>query len=206
MNLISVIIVNWYSSDYIKNLLDNLKSLAENPEGLRVIIIDNTNGKDKAVKKIVSHNLNVALHKLDPKGYTSSKGHSYGLNYARKFISTEYALIIDPDVHIFKKHWDRFCIEQLSKHNCIAIGAPYPFWKTGKYHNFPSPIFCFFNTKDMQETGGDWTALSNHWWQNMSKFLIRQFGRLGGFLTRKRMQKSPLLRISVNFFVQYLPF
>jgi len=194
MNLISVIIVSWYSSNYIKNLLGNLKNCAKNPEKLRVIIIDNTNGDDPDIEKTTSSDLNITLHKLDSKGYTSSKGHSYGLNYASRFINTEYALLIDPDVHIFKKHWDSFCIEQLGKHNAVAIGAPYPFWKTGKYHNFPSPIFCFFNTKDLQKTGSDWTAFSDHWWQNMSKFIIRQFGRLGGFLTRKRMQISPSLR------------
>lgn len=192
--MISVIIVNWYSGDYIKNLLNNLKSNAKNPDDLRIIIIDNTNGKDASIEKIASHDSKVTLHKLDSRGYTSSRGHSYALNYASRFISTEYALLIDPDVHIFKKHWDSFCIEQLRNHNCIAIGAPYPFWKTGKYHNFPSPIFCFFNTKDILKTGNDWTAFSDHWWQNMAKFFIRQFGRLGGLLTRKRMQKSPFLR------------
>jgi hypothetical protein len=194
MNSISVIIVNWYSSDYIEKLLGNLKSKAQHHDDIRIVIIDNTNGKDMSIEKIASHDSNITLHKLDSKGYTSSRGHSYALNYAMKFISTEYALIIDPDVHIFKEHWDSFCIEQLNRHNCIAIGAPYPFWKTGKYHNFPSPIFCFFRTKNILETGGDWTALSEHWWQNMSKFFIRQFGRLGGLLSRKRMQKYPALR------------
>ena len=194
MNLISVIMVNWYSNEYIEALLDNLQDKAEKPENIRVIVIDNTNGRDDSITKVVSHDLNVVLHKLDSKGHTSSRGHSYALNFAAKFIRTEYALIIDPDVHIFKKHWDRFCIEELRISNCVAIGAPFPFWKTGKYHDFPSPIFCFFKSKAILETGSDWTAFSDHWWPNASKFVIRQIGRLGGFLTRKRLEKSLLLR------------
>ena len=51
---------------------------------------------------------------------------------------------MDPDVHIFKQDWDSFLLEEIEKSK--LVGAPYPPWKIGKVHDYPSVVFMFFET------------------------------------------------------------
>ena len=189
---ITIVIVNWYSTELIKCLLDNLINKAKYPEQLKVLIIDNTNGKDQAIKKIAEHKLKPVLKEIDPGKLKSSSGHAFALNQAMEYIDTEYCLVADPDVHVFIKQWDTFCISKLNHDSCIAIGAPYPFWKTGKYHDFPSPPFCFFHTNKIKQIKNDWTPFSDSDIVNRWMFLVRQIGRMAGLINRKRIVNSPL--------------
>ncbi|MBN2377871.1 MAG: glycosyltransferase family 2 protein [Sedimentisphaerales bacterium] len=191
---ITIVIVNWHSNDLIKRLLDNLMNKAKNPEQLKVLIIDNTNGKDQAIRKIAEHKLKPVLKEIDPGKLKSSSGHAFALNQAMEYIDTEYCLVADPDIHVFIKQWDTFCISKLDHDNCIAIGAPYPFWKTGKYHDFPSPPFCFFRTHKIRQLKNNWTPFSDSGIVNLVIFLVRQIGRLAGLINRKRIVNSPSWR------------
>ena len=51
---ISVVLVNWFSSDHIVRLISNLEKKAYNSDDLFFIIIDNTNGKDKKLYKLIN--------------------------------------------------------------------------------------------------------------------------------------------------------
>ncbi len=194
MFCITIVIVNWYSTEFIDRLLDNLIDKAGNPGQLKVIVVDNTNGKDQSIRNITTHKIKPDLKKVDPGKLVSSYGHAFALNYAMKLIDTEYCLVVDPDIHVFKEHWDTFCVSKLDNGDCLAIGAPYPFWKTGKYHNFPSPPFCFFRTASLEQLESDWTPFSSHTIVNKLIFITRQIGRLGCIINRKRVQNSKFWR------------
>ncbi|NLH15591.1 MAG: hypothetical protein GX455_03325, partial [Phycisphaerae bacterium] len=109
-------------------------------------------------------------------------------------IQTDFALIVDPDVHIFAPRWDSFCIESLKKWNAWAMGAPYPRWKVGKYHDFPSPVFFFFRRELVNHIPIDWRPYNDCPWCNGGVFVLRQFGRLGGLLNRRMFERSSVAR------------
>jgi hypothetical protein len=109
-------------------------------------------------------------------------------------MDTEYVLVVDPDVHVFKEGWDEFCINSIHKSDCLAIGAPYPGWKVGRYRNFPSPPFCFFNSKMLREIGFNWSPFGRNRFEDIFVFALRQIGRLGTFTTRKTFEKFRWVR------------
>ena len=75
------------------------------------------------------------------------------LDLGMKNIDTKYTLIVDPDIHIFQEKWDQICIKEIELNKKTVIGAPYPQWKLGKIHNYPSVIFMFFQTNLVQNFG-----------------------------------------------------
>ena len=42
-------------------------------------------------------------------------------------------------------------MKRLNRSRKTIIGAPYPQWKIGKVHDFPSVVFLFFKTKEIQK-------------------------------------------------------
>ena len=111
---ISVVLVNWFSSDHILRVISNLQKKAYNSEDLFFIIIDNTNGKDKKLyKSIRQFNKTIIIPYL-PKSKQRSISHSLGLDRAMLEVTSIYTLIIDPDTYIFQKHWDLFCINKIN--------------------------------------------------------------------------------------------
>ncbi len=194
MGKITIVTVNWFSADYILAMLKNLSAKAGHPENLFAAIVDNTNGQDRALGKLKKIPIKHRIYYLENRGLKGSRGHALALDFAVKKLQTEFSLIVDPDVYVFMKNWDEFCISELSKQNAIAIGAPYPVWKVGKYHDFPSPPFCFFHTHTLQNMENGWAPYGDTVFQNARIFCIRQIGRLGNRLTRKRYEKSLFLR------------
>lgn len=194
MSLITIVTVNWYGVELIEAMLDNLYSRAAWPDLLKTIVIDNTNGVDSSLEKLHHSMWFPEIYNIDSKGLTSSKGHAFALNYAMSLLDTDYVLIVDPDIYVFKEKWDSFCVNEIERNDSLAIGAPYPFWKIGKYHNFPSPPFSFLRTKYLRQMDADWTPFSRTKIGNTYMFLIRQFCRLAGLMTRKSLIKNQNLR------------
>ena len=194
MSKITIVTVNWFSCEYILAMLDNLYTKAARPEDLRVLIADNTNGQDASIAKIQHDSMVIDILPLDSQGLKGSRGHALALDYAAEKLQTEYAVVVDPDIYVFWQNWDQFCIEALQTHSAIAVGAPYPCWKVGKYHDFPSPPFCFFHTKTIQSMDNGWEPYGETLFHNMITFGIRQVGRLGNLLTRKRYEQHLFLR------------
>lgn len=204
MSDITIISVNWYSSGLIKTLLTNMRQKADNPDNLRMLLVDNTNGEDDSLSQLQSIGIDCRILPLDCKGLTGSRGHAFALNHAVEKVTTQFSVIVDPDIHIFRQGWDSLCIERLQEHDVIAIGAPYPFWKIGRYHDFPSPPFCFFRTEMLKSFKGDWTPYSATTLGRCCVFAARQLGRLGGLLNRRRYEQSELVRKYAAFAEKHL--
>ena len=189
MPRITVVTVNWYSGSYLAELFDNLRAKAHQSKDLAFLVVDNTTGQDGELQQLVGQvdTRVVTPHVPPSKG---SRGHAMALNHAMGLLDTEYALIVDPDVHVFAPDWEQFCLEQLARHDAVAIGAPYPPWKVGKYHDFPSPPFCLFRVEALRQAALDWRPFCDNRLANGGVFLLRQVGRLGPIVTRRRFERS----------------
>ena len=191
---LTVCTVNWYSTEFIENLFENLNQRAANPEKIKYVVIDNTNGQDRQLSQIDSVSLPVRIINNDTKEQKGSFAHGMALNLAQSIIDTEYGLIVDPDVHVFIKEWDSFCIEKINSEHCPSMGTAYPPWQLGMYHNFPTPVFCFFKTADYRNMNADWTAYSRNLLVNYYNFFRRQVLRCCLFITRKKYQRYRIIR------------
>ena len=191
---ITIVTVNWFNVEYILSVLKNLHAKAKHPENLSVLIVDNTNGKDESLQKLNKSKIAFKILSLDNRGFKGSIGHAWALDHAMKHLKSEYSVVVDPDIYVFKKYWDEFCLLEMKKTGSIAIGAPYPKWKVGKYHDFPSPPFCFFHTRTIKNMKHGWEPYGSTIFHNALTFLVRQVGRMGSLLTRQRFEKHALLR------------
>jgi len=192
--LITVFTISWFSSELIKPLFLNLNEKAKFPERIKYVVIDNTAGEDKTLSQIRQIAIPVEIYSNDARKAAGSVGHSLGLNFAMNKIETEFALAVDPDVYVFKNNWDGFCIDEINNKNYSAVGTAYPRWQLGKYHNFPSPVFCFFRAADLKAMGCDWTPFSKNPFVTGCDFVKRQILRCGLLINKKRYQKYPALR------------
>lgn len=191
---LTIITVNWYSMEFLELLLSNLNKKAKWPGKIQYLIIDNTTGEDKDLLRLKQKELNVTICPNDPKTEKGSFAHALALNKAMDKLETQYALVVDPDIHIFKTNWDSFCIDTIESQGCLAVGSTYPQWQLGKYHNFPNPVFCFFKTEDYKLINADWTAYSKNPFVNWFNFCRRQILRCGIFINRQRYQRYPIIR------------
>ena len=190
---ITIVTVSWRSAELIEKLLCNLHQKALCPDRIKVLVIDNTNGKDAAIGKLKS-DFECSVRKIDCQGLSGSRAHACGLDHAMELIDTEFTLVVDPDIYVFKDHWDQFCIDQVNEQNAVAIGAPFPHWKVGKYHDFPSPPFSFFVTCKIIDLQAGWEPFSKTSLGLAGKFIVRQLGRLGPFVTRNTYTKYKFIR------------
>ncbi len=190
---ITVVVVSWHSAALISALRDNLRARARHPESLRFLLIDNTDGKDGDLEALSTHP-DVVLRRTDPGGLVGSRGHAWGLNVAMGELAAPYTLIVDPDVCLFIDDWDERLPARLREREAIAIGAPYPFWKLGKYHDFPSPPFALFDTAALLALEPDWTPFSSHPLRRGVDFVGRLIVRLHRLGTRARLARSTRLR------------
>lgn len=192
--LITIGTVNWHSYAYLEKLFHNLLDKAMHPDRLRFIVVDNTNGKDENIEKLKEKFQNVTVIKNSPDSLKGSPAHAHGLNVVMKNIKTPFALILDPDVHIFKKNWDTFLTDLTNQNNIFTLGVSFPPWQLGMYHNFPNPVFCFFETKQYLEFAPDWSAYDVNGFTICWDFVRRVFLRLGTFINRKRFENSKLIK------------
>lgn len=191
---ITVTIVSWFSFSLLWRLLNNLSTKAACPEKLQYYIIDNTNGKDPDIGKLKQYSQQVHIEANDTGNLKGSWAHAHGLNFGTNRVQTPYTVVMDPDIHIFKENWDEFLKGELKKHQAAAIGAPYPSWKLGKYHQFPSPPFIFYETSVLKTIGLDWTPFPKGLFIRSYNFMARQIVRLGLLCTRRRLSGNPMLQ------------
>ncbi len=191
---ITVVVVSWHSRDWIRLLVQNLTSKAANPQSIRFLLIDNTGGNDAALRDFAEHSeCRVRVVDHDASGLQRSISHASGLNRAIREVDTEFTLTCDPDIHVFLKDWDLQLTHEL-QNGSIAVGAAYPSWKLGKYHDFPSPIFCFMRSRDAIELGADWYPFPESRLTRLRCYWTRQVVRLGGLATRKNVEANRALR------------
>ena len=194
-----IVTVNWFNSDLILHMLNNLHAKAAHSEDLAALVIDNTNGRDKSLKNIKNCCIPYAILPIDSNRRKGSIGHAWALDHAMKYLDSEYSLIVDPDIYVFLNKWDQFCVAEMKRVGAIAIGAPYPIWKVGKYHDFPSPPFCFFHTASLKKMKNGWEPYGPNFIYDTFTFFFRQIGRIGILVNRKRFEKYLLIRKYAKF-------
>tara|TARA_Y100000996_G_scaffold232875_1_gene183244 strand:- start:352 stop:915 length:564 start_codon:yes stop_codon:yes gene_type:complete len=78
------------------------------------------------------------------------------------------------------------------------VGAPYPNWKLGKVHDYPSVVFMFFRTleiKKLNESFHPFPPLMDR----IGNSIFRKINRLGFLANKSRLNKSSFLRLVTSF-------
>lgn len=144
---LTVLIVNYNTSDFVELSLYALKKLTKNK--YKVLICDNGSKKhDKTkLKRICDKYRNVNLFFRQQTG-SCGIGHGEALNILTRKINTKYGVFLDADATFLKKKWDEILIKQLNDKTKI-IGAP-PVKNPIKSTDFPSLYVTFFNTNALK--------------------------------------------------------
>ncbi len=164
------------------------------------MVIDNTNGEDENLINIKSKNYHVNLIKNKSNFRQRSKSHAEGLDIGLKLVQTKYTLIVDPDIHIFKQNWDSFLLEEIKKSK--LVGVPYPPWKIGKVHDFPSVVFMFFETTRIRSLKKSFSPFPSLF-KIIKNGLHRKINRLGLFANKSRLDRYKKLRMVTNYLESY---
>ncbi len=141
--LITILTVNYNTSDFIKLMLNALKKLTKNK--YRVIICDNGSDKKDIVKLIyaVKEYMNVELI-FRNQSESGNQGHAEALDILSSMVNTEFSVILDSDCCILMKNWDEYLISQLDKKNKL-ISSPRYF--NNRKNNYPGPYIVLYDSK-----------------------------------------------------------
>lgn len=191
---ITVLTVSWHSRARLAHLFDNLLGKATNPSRVQFLVVDNTGGNDESLAEFLYERPRCRLLPCNARALQPSVAHAKGLSHGLSAVTTEFALIVDPDVHVFLADWDVRCVEWLNRGRVTAVGAPYPFWKLGKYHDFPSPIFCFGKKDALLGLGNDWRPFYPTAVGRLYSFFARKIVRLGPLGSKARLQQGGAVR------------
>jgi glycosyltransferase involved in cell wall biosynthesis len=146
--LITVLITNYNTIDFIKLSLYSLEKLTKN--SFKVIINDNGSNsynikelqkleKEKAYLKV---NYRISAYK------EASFAHAEALDILINMVETEYFVVLDSDCVFLMKDWDQYCLEEIDEKVKI-IGTQIASLKgTGhKPDDFPFQFAVFFETE-----------------------------------------------------------
>ena len=143
--LLTIITVNFNSSEFVLLQLYCLENLTKNP--YKVIIRDN-NSKLKdylRLKKKIITLPNVELYRVENFNLGGSLAHGTALNDLIDRIDTKYGVILDADFTFLYKNWDEILIKQLNN-NYPIIGTEGP---PSKFRDFPYVYALFFDSDIM---------------------------------------------------------
>ena len=176
--MITILIVNYNSADFIDLLLYSLKKLTTNP--YKIHILDNNSKKsdykklEKIIKKFTGIEAKLERSTLN---LTGSMAHGTALNQITKNIETPYFVIVDPDATWLKKGWDEILLNELNeKVKAIGTQADNP----DKPMDFPLVFATLFETETFKKLDVDMRP------QNLTKkqdvgFLLRETYLVHGF-------------------------
>ena len=193
INIITILTVSFNSYFHLKRLFKNLLAKAKYKKNIRFLIVDNTNGKDRDIYLLNEKKLNLKIIKNKCHQVQRSVSHASGLDKGLKSVNTDFTLIVDPDIHVFMENWDALCLEQIQKNEKTVIGAPYPFWKLGKVHDYPSVVFMFFKTEFVSNFNVTFYPFPSQM-KRVLNSIIRKIIRLGGIANKSRMDHILFLR------------
>lgn len=169
---ITVLSVSWHSAELLRDLLARLLALAHQPDMIRLLVADNTGGQDADLSALDVSRLTILP--VTVSGEHLSTAHAIGLNAAMAHVDSPYVLITDPDIAVLRSGWDTALCEMVADEKVVAVGAPYPGWKLGKYHDFPSPPFAFWRTDALNALDPDWRPYSRTAARRSVDFVLRQ--------------------------------
>ncbi|MBI5403109.1 MAG: glycosyltransferase family 2 protein [Ignavibacteriae bacterium] len=113
---ISIIIVNYNTSEYLKNCIDSVNRFEKDFE-LEFIIVDNHSEDRNYLKELPEERENVRIIYLD-----SNTGFAFANNKGFEASSGEYILILNPDIEFTESMFGHL-IEKLTETNAGAIGV-----------------------------------------------------------------------------------
>jgi hypothetical protein len=169
---ITVISVSWRSAGFLRDLFARLLALAEQPDTIRLLVADNTGGHDAELSTLDCPDLTILP--IDVNRESMSIAHAIGLNALLPHVDTPYVLVCDPDIAVLYTGWDTALSEVVERQGIVAAGAPYPGWKLGKYHDFPSPPFAFWRADALKSLGPDWRPYGRTGRRRFADFVLRQ--------------------------------
>ncbi len=169
---ITVLSVSWRSTALLREMFFGLLTLAAQPDAIRLLVADNTNGADDELKTLDFSQLDIVP--VNVQGDVMSMAHAVGLNTLLAQVDTPYVLIIDPDVALLRAGWHHAFCAALEQGDQAALGAPSPGWKLGKYHDFPSPPFAFWRTDKLRDLDPDWRPYGRTMARRLTDFALRQ--------------------------------
>lgn len=146
--MITVLIVNFNSSQFIELSLEALDKLTLNE--YQVFIVDNGSKlKDQNnLKAVIGDNPQVKLF-FRQQSVSGSLGHSEGLDFLIKKVKSKYTVILDADAIFLKKNWDEILLKELNDQIKI-IGTPVV-GNTKKPNDFPLIFGVMMETKIFKE-------------------------------------------------------
>jgi len=196
--MITIISVSYNSGEHLGRLFGNLNIKAKHKKNLKYLVVDNTNGQDQKLKNFFPDNLDLTIIQNNGEGTQRSISHASGLDAGLKKSDTEYTLIIDPDVHVFRSNWDSLCMDYLNEREKRIVGAPYPNWKLGKVHDYPSVVFMFFRTLEIKKLNKSFHPFPPLM-DRIGNSIFRKINRLGFLANKSRLNKSSFLRLVTSF-------
>jgi len=177
--LITIVTVNYNTSDYIEVMFYALSKLTKNP--YRIIVCDN--GSDKknilALVKIARRYRNAELI-FRIQSEKANIGHAEALDMLIERVNSPYTVVLDSDCTFLLKNWDEVLIGNINDKVKI-IGSPLPKGRSGiKPYDFP---FCFatlFETETFKKLQvsckpGNIDKGEDTCWEWRSKFLNNGF-------------------------------
>lgn len=151
---ITVLIVNYNSSDFVSVSLHALEKLTKN--SYQVFILDNNSQlRDyHQLQKTCASYQNVVLEKSETT-LRGSEAHGAALNYLVGKVNTPYFCILDADATWLIKNWDEILIKELDgTTKIIGTQAPPP-----KDQTFPLMFAALFDTEAFLQLGVDFRPI-----------------------------------------------
>jgi glycosyltransferase involved in cell wall biosynthesis len=150
--LITVLTVNYNTSDFIELMLYSFSKLTVNP--YEVIICDNgSKNKDiSKLKMLTQKNDHVELF-FRKQTKSGSIAHAEALDLLIEKVDTKYTVIMDSDCVFLLKNWDEILIKNIDNKTKIT-GSTSPENRRGNRiggGNFPLPFAVLFETKVYKE-------------------------------------------------------
>ncbi|TBR15800.1 glycosyltransferase [bacterium] len=149
--LISVLLTNYNTIDFIKLNLYALQKLTQNK--YRVLINDNGSGKTDIaeLERIAKNNDNVFVN-FRKSGYNqASYAHAEALDMLIGMVDTKYTVVLDSDCVFLRRGWDDLLINELNDEVKI-VGTPMPKGRGGnKPYDFPLQFAVLFDTKTYKD-------------------------------------------------------
>jgi len=182
--ILTIITVNFNTSDFVSNQLNCLRLLTKSP--YRVLIADNNSTHTDLTKlnNIIKNHPEAKLlhHRPTTSG---SIAHGEALNFLISHVSTPYFSLLDSDAVWLKKNWDELLINQLTdKIKIIGTQADGP----TKPQDFPAVYGFLTKTAIFKKLNIDMRPNNNRatqdtGWEIREKFLISDYQ--GKVLTMK---------------------
>ena len=146
--LISILITNYNTVDFVKLSLYTLESLTANT--FQVIVNDNgsKNIDIEELKKLEEQKKYLKVNYRKSKYKHPAFNHGEALNILINMIDTKYFMILDSDCVLLLKNWDQYCIDQLDDYVKV-IGTQRASVDEQHIINefpFPAPFAVFFET------------------------------------------------------------